>query len=560
MSAAPPLDPRLLKYSRSARRYAVAVAGFSVASVVAVIAGAVAIAGLLGELVTDPAARTFGAQSVHLTVIAVAFAARAVSSYLQDRYAHRAALATIGELRARAVDALTDSTRTSPHRLAAERDRSSTVLLRGLDALVDYFADYLPALLSTAIITPLVVVVIAWADWPSAIIILVTIPLIPLFMVLIGLLTRDRTRRKLDAMSRQSSRLLDLLTGLPTLRGIGRAVGPVRRVDDLGREFHRTTMSSLRIAFLSGAALEMLATLSVALVAVGIGLRLVFGDMSLYAGVLALVLAPEAYLPLRRIGAAFHASQDGLEASREVLDVCDRAARSTGSRRIGVDGEAVVVDGLGVRTRDGWTPRGLNLRCEPGTVTVVSGRNGVGKSTLLAAILGLERPDEGSVRIGGVDVTDLEPTAFHEQVAWLPQHPMTTPGTVAENLALLDELDPARVADLSRVFGLAEIDAATMIGADGSGLSAGQRQRLALVRTLASDAPLILLDEPTAHLDAETAARVLDVVAARAADGATVVLVSHRPESRSVADVVVEVESDVQSATATIDGSVDARL
>ncbi|MCF8603082.1 thiol reductant ABC exporter subunit CydD [Gordonia sp. HY442] len=543
----PPFDPRLLQYSQSARRYGVAVAAFSVGTVIAVIAGAVALAGLLGELVTDPSARTFGAQAVHLAVIAAAFAARAGMSYLQERYAHRAALATIAELRVRALDALTDPTRTSPHRLAAERDRSSTILLRGLDALVDYLADYLPALMSTAIITPLVIVVIAWADWPSAVIIVITIPLIPLFMVLIGLLTRDRTERKLDAMSKQSSQLLDLLTGLPTLRAIGRAVGPTRRVDELGREFGRTTMSSLRIAFLSGAALEMLATLSVALVAVGIGLRLVFGDMSLYAGVLALVLAPEAYAPLRRIGSAFHTAQDGIHAARDVLDVCARTGRTAGARTLDVAGQSVDVDGIGIRTRDGWTPRGVSAQCVPGRVTVVAGPNGSGKSTLLSAILGLETPDEGAVRIGGVDVRELAPDDFHAQVAWLPQHPVIVPGTVDENLSVFGRLDTDAARRAGAAVGFDDVladlpdGAATMLGSDGSGLSAGQRQRLALVRVLASDASLLLLDEPTAHLDDDTSDRVLDAIVARAAAGAIVVLVSHRLAALAIADAVVTV-------------------
>ncbi|WOC12875.1 thiol reductant ABC exporter subunit CydD [Gordonia sp. MP11Mi] len=551
----PPFDPRLLRYSRSARRYAVAIAAFSVGTVVAVIAGAVALAGLLGELVTDPASRTFGAQAVHLSVIAAAFAARVLTTYLQERYAHRAALATIAELRSAAVDALTDARRTSPHALAADRDRSSTVLLRGLDALVDYLSDYVPALLSTVVITPLVVIVIGWADWPSAVIVVVTIPLIPLFMVLIGLLTRDRTRRRLNAMSNQSSQLLDLLTGLPTLRAIGRAVGPSRRVDELGRDFSRTTMSSLRIAFLSGAALELLATLSVALVAVGIGLRLVFGDMSLYAGVLALVLAPEAYLPLRRIGQAFHAAQDGMEASREVLDVCARTGRPTGTQRIDVAGAPIDLHRVGVATRDGFTPHGVTARCAPGRVTVVAGPNGSGKSTLLSVILGLTTPDEGTVRIGGVDVHELAPDDYHAQVAWLPQHPLIVPGTVEENLAVFGAGDDVATDRAARAVAFDEVladlpnGAATVLGSDGSGLSAGQRQRLALVRVLASDAPLVLLDEPTAHLDADTAERVLDAIVARAADGATVVVVAHRAAVLRIADTVVDVRREVVDAT-----------
>lgn len=534
-----PFDRRLLTYSPSARRYTIALALFAIVDVIAVIAGAVAIAGLLSDVVTDPSARSFGAQGVHLAVIVGAFATRAAATFLRDRYAHRAALQTIAELRSAAVDALTDPTRTSPHRLAAERDRASTVLLRGLDALVDYLADYVPALLSTVVITPLVIAVVWWADWPSAVIIVVTMPLIPVFMVLIGMLTRDRTRRKLDAMSRQSAQLLDLLAGLPTLKALGRANGPAARVDSLGASLTRSTMSSLRIAFLSGAVLELLATLCVALVAVGIGLRLVFGDMSLYAGVLALVLAPEAYLPLRRIGAAFHAAEDGREASREVLALLSSAADATPADRRDhtvASPLTVTLDDLGVRGRDGWTPRRLSAMLRPGEVTVLTGANGAGKSTVLAAILGLETADEGCVRINDVEVGTLDLDAFHRHVAWLPQNPVIEPGTVSDNLALFGDLDPDLVAEVSRAVAfdsvVAELPAglATTIGAGGNGISAGQRQRLALVRTLASNAPLVLLDEPTAHLDDETAARVMATIDRRAAAGATVVVVSHRAD------------------------------
>ncbi|WP_132993087.1 thiol reductant ABC exporter subunit CydD [Gordonia zhaorongruii] len=552
MRRTPPVDPRLLRYSPTARRYSVAIALFSAGTVAAVIAGAVALAGLLSELITDPASRSFAAQSVHLAVIVAAFAARALMSYLGDRYAHRAALATIAELRAEAADALTDPSRTPPHDLVAERDRASTILLRGLDALTDYLSDYVPALLSTVIITPLVVVVVGWVDWPSAVIIIVTIPLIPIFMVLIGLLTRDRTTRKLDAMSRQSSQLLDLLAGLPTLRALGRAHGPSQRVADLGQDFRRTTMSSLRIAFLSGAVLEMLATLSVALVAVGIGLRLVFGEMSLYAGVLALVLAPEAYLPLRRIGSAFHAAEDGMEASREALDVISRESLALqGTRCIDVAGTQIVLDGVGVRGRDGWTPREASALIVPGQMTVLTGPNGSGKSTLLSAILGLEAPAEGMVTVGGVNVREVDREHFHSQIAWLPQHPVIVPGTVAGNLALFGSLDPDAAGRVARAVRFDEVLAdlplgdQTLIGATGEGMSAGQRQRLALVRTLASTAPLLLLDEPAAHLDEETASAVVDALTERAAAGATVIVVSHHDDMISAGDVVVEISGEV---------------
>ncbi|MEZ5211001.1 MAG: thiol reductant ABC exporter subunit CydD [Gordonia sp. (in: high G+C Gram-positive bacteria)] len=546
----PPLDPRLLKYSPSARWYVVLTALGQAATVVAMIVAAVALAGLLSEVITDPAARSFAAQATHLWVLGAALAVRVVLDYVAGRYAHRAALSTIGQLRRRALDRLTDPARTSPRDLLAERERALTVALRGLDSLVDYFAGYLPALLATAIVTPVVVVVIGSADLTSAILVLITLPLIPIFMVLIGLLTRDRTERKLESMSALTAQLMDLITGLPTLRALGRAQAPAARVERLGQNLRRRTMSALRVAFLSGTALELIATLSVALVAVGIGVRLVSGEMTLYAGVLALVLAPEAYQPLRRVGAQFHNSEDGMTAAREILALIesgDSAAVSDGpGAAVEVAGAAVELTGIGVHGRDGWAPRGVTARLEPGRVSVLTGPNGSGKSSVLEVILGLLRPDEGTVTIAGQPLGDVNLDAYRAQIAWLPQQPVVIPGTIRQNLELFGAADPGLLEKACAATGFDEVlaDTAdghdTILGAGGAGLSAGQRQRLALTRVLASPAPLLLLDEPTAHLDADSEDRVLTAIAERAAAGATVVMVAHHPVAVGGGDVVVE--------------------
>ncbi|MFT4088004.1 MAG: thiol reductant ABC exporter subunit CydD [Gordonia sp. (in: high G+C Gram-positive bacteria)] len=552
------MDPRLLRYSPSARRYVLITAVFAALTVVAVIVGAVALAGLLSELITEPDARSFSAQSTHLWVIAAAFGVRAVMSYLSDRYAHRAAFGSIRELRGAAVDVLTDPARTSPRELLTVRERALTVALRGLDSLSDYFAGYLPALLGTAIITPVVVAVIAWADLTSAVIVLVTIPLIPLFMVLIGLMTQDRVERKLESMSALTAQLLDLMTGLPTLRALGRAQSPAARVAKLGQNLKRSSMAALRIAFLSGAVLEMIATLSVAVVAVSIGLRLVFGEMPLYAGVLALILAPEAYLPLRQIGAQFHNAQDGMAAADEVLAFIDgpdsgKADAQPGGREVSRVRE-VSLQSVGVEGRDGWAPRGLSAEFASGQVTVLTGPNGCGKSTVLSVLLGLLAPDEGRVLVDGTALTELDLASYRSTTAWLPQQPVVAPGTVADNLALFGALDPGRLDDATRATGfdvvLAELSegADTVLGAGGAGLSAGQRQRLALTRTLAAPASLVLLDEPTAHLDSESELRVLAEVRRRAREGATVVMVAHHGAALDAGDVVLELPAVGASA------------
>ncbi|MDS1114560.1 thiol reductant ABC exporter subunit CydD [Gordonia westfalica] len=558
--ARPPVDPRLLRYSPTTRRYVLVTAAFAVAQVIAIIVAAAMAASILSELIVFPDLRSFDAQGVHLVVLAGAMAARAAMAYGHDRYAHRAAERAIAELRAEALDVLTDPRRTSPRALLTLREHAATVLLRGLDALGPYLSGYLPALVTAAILTPTVTIVIAFADWPSALIILITLPLIPIFMILVGLMTRDRTSRKLATMSRLTAQLLDLIAGLPTLRALNRAETPAAQVAELGEAHRRSTMSSLRVAFLSGAVLELLATLCVALVAVGIGLRLVFGEMSLYAGVFALILAPEAYLPLRRVGAQFHNSADGLTAAEQVFELIDSPDEPapmpvTGGRGITVAGAPITILDLGVHGRDGWAPESLRATIPPGSVTLFTGPNGSGKSTTLAAIMGLLTPDDGSVLIGSIPVAHADPGILHEQIAWLPQQPVIVPGTVGENVELFGALgrDAAESAAAASGFDTVVLELPerldTPLGAGGVGLSAGQRQRLALTRVLASPAPLLLLDEPTAHLDEDSERAVLTALRERARAGDTVIVVAHRGIAREFADQVVEFDGGVACAT-----------
>lgn len=547
--ARPPLDPRLLRYSGAARGYVALTVGFAVATVVAIIVAAGMTASILAEIITDPQARSLSAQALHLGILAAALVLRAALTYGHDRYAQRASARAIAQLRARALDVLTDPARTTPRELLTRRDHAMTVLLRGLDALRPYLSGYVPALVITAIVTPIVVLVIGIVDWPSAAIIVVTLPLIPLFMVLVGLMTRDRTQRKLATMSRLSAQLLDLIAGLPTLRALHRAQGPAERVAELGNANRRATMSTLRVAFLSGAVLELLATLCVALVAVGIGLRLVYGEMSLFAGVFALILAPEAYFPLRRVGAQFHNSEDGVAAAQEAFALIEDGAltgAAVGTRGVSIPGAQIQLLEVGVHGRDGWAPHALSAIIQPGQLTMIAGPNGSGKSTTLAAIMGLIMPEDGTVLIGSVPVAEIDQESLHEQIAWLPQQPVIIPGTIAENLTLFGAAVPegragisARLVQACAATGfdkvLADLEADgrgagfnIRLGAGGVGLSAGQRQRLALTRVLASSAPLLLLDEPTAHLDAESELRVLDALADRARSGDTVIIVGHR--------------------------------
>ncbi|WP_018177994.1 ABC transporter ATP-binding protein/permease [Jongsikchunia kroppenstedtii] len=508
-----PIDPRLWRYARSSRRYLLVHGVFGAIVTAATIVTAVLVAGMLADLIVEPGQRTFGDQSWRLSLLAVAVVVRVGAAYGQQRFADDAAGTVIAELRERALATVTDPRKVSPRRLVEIRDRLATLLTRGLDALAPYLTGFVPALVSVLVTVPAVVVVMLVVDLTSGLIVLGTLPLIPIFMVLIGRLTSSRTRDRLDAMDRQSAQLLDLIAGLPTLRALGRQREPAPRVRALGEAHRRSTMSALRIAFLSGAVLELLATLSVALVAVSIGLRLVFGEMSLYAGVLCLVLAPEAYLPLRAVGSRFHESEAGTEAAREVLDVIDEGVAAPTGGLVPNPQAPISIRDVGLCGRDGWAPRGLTATIAPGTLTVIAGPNGSGKSSLLLVLLGALEPDEGAVEIGGVGMPDVDRDAWWRRVGWLPQQ----------------ATDPA------------------------DRLSAGQRQRAALDRVLSvPDADVLMLDEPAAHMDRTIAAGVLTELRERADRGDTVIVVSHDRDWIAAADRVIALESDAPIGAADV--------
>ncbi len=542
-----PVDPRLWKYSSSARGYLIVTVALSTVVTLCIIVGALAIGRVLAGVITDPTARSLSAWTTELAVLAGAVAVRVLATGAQSRYAHRSASRVVAELE---VEVLTAATRFEPRELDREREELAVVVTRAIGGLRAYLTGYLPALVSAVIVTPLVLVVIVTQDVTSAVIIAVTLPLIPIFMILIGLLTKGRAAATLTTMTRLSAQLLDLLAGLPTLRALRREQGPAARIRALGDAHRRTTMRALKVAFLSSMVLELLATLCVALVAVGIGLRLVFGEMTLEAGIIALILAPEVYFPLRAVGTQFHAAEDGVEAADRAFRVLDRrTTQPTGGRTVDATTADIELVGLTVASRDGHAPAELSALCRTGTITVLTGPNGSGKSTALQAVLGLATPTSGAVLVGGVPVADLDLDRWWAQVAWLPQRPVLLPGTLYENVTLHGVPDPDALDAACRASGF---DAVlrdhpngwnTRVGQGGVGLSLGELQRLALTRTFVSDAPVMVLDEPTAHLDAASEQTVLQAVRDAADRGVTVVMVGHRRSVLHAADRVVEVRS-----------------
>ncbi len=559
-----PLDPRLLRRARAARTYVVLTAVLGAAAAGLVVVQAFAIAHALGPVVTAASAgRTpaLGPVWRWVAVLALVMALRAGVAWAQERFAQRAAPRVVGELREQVV---AHAVALGP-RAAGTGDPAAvaTLATRGLDDLEPYLVRYLPQLLLTALVTPTLVLVVLGLDWVSALVLAATIPLVPFFMWLVGVMTAGTSERRLRAIERLGAQVLDLLAGLPTLRAFGREVGPGARVRALGEASRRAAMGTLRVAFLSGMVLELLTTLSVAIVAVGVGLRLVHGGMELVPAIAVLVLAPEVYLPLRRVGAEFHASTDGIAAAERAFAVLETPLpRSGRGAAPALDAGTLVLDRVTVRAgeRGVEAPSDLSARIPLGSgrpgggrVVALRGPSGAGKSTTALVLLGLLRPDDGRVLLEPADGTpldlaDVDPASWWVRVTWVPQRPSLPPGTlrdvVADGHAVPDDAlaAAARTTGLDAVVGALPDGWDTRVGLGGVGLSVGQRQRVALTAALlAGDRPLVVLDEPTAHLDARGEQVVLDTVRAWRDAGRTVVVIAHRASLLSLADQVVDV-------------------
>ncbi|HLS74498.1 MAG TPA: thiol reductant ABC exporter subunit CydD [Actinomycetaceae bacterium] len=546
-----PLDPRLLRHARAARRYIGLTAGFGIVSAALVIGQALLIARAIAPVIDGTGSWATAAPLV--AAFAAVAGVRVLVTVAQESLAHRAARDVVAELRSGVLDHVV----ALGPRSGYQPGEVVTLVTRGLDDLEPYFVRYLPQLLLAATLTPATLAVIAGLDLGSAAIVAVTIPLIPVFMWLIGVLTQRFAADKLALMQRLGAQLLDLLAGLSTLKALGRERGPAARVRALGQAYTRTTMSTLKVAFLSGAVLEFLASIAVALVAVTVGMRLVYGQLDLVTGLAVIMLAPEAYRPIREVGAQFHASADGLAAAEQAFTVLEQPLPPTGDQpapRFGgleLAGVGVLAPGRGV-----LAPAGLTARVVPGRVTALVGRSGGGKTTTAMVALGLLRPDHGRVTIlpatsatAAVDVASVDPASWHAQVTWVPQRPVLTPGTITEAVCGEDraigdaEREAARASGLDDVIDALPLGWDTRIGHGGVGLSLGQRQRLALTRALLAPAPLVVLDEPSAHLDAASERHVLDVVTALRDSGRAVLVIAHRPQLVALADDVVEVRS-----------------
>ncbi|MDX6327712.1 MAG: ATP-binding cassette, subfamily bacterial CydCD, partial [Streptomycetaceae bacterium] len=539
-----PVDPRLLKYAGAARWFVGASVLLGLAGAALVIAQAM----LIAQIVVGGFQHGYGVGELRnpLLLLAAVAAGRAAVAWLTELCAHRASASVKSELRRRL---LARATELGPSWLGGQRVGELTALAtRGVDALDDYFARYVPQL-GLAIVVPVAVLGrIVTEDWVSALIITLTLPLIPVFMVLIGWATQARTDRQWRLLARLSGHFLDVVAGLPTLKVFGRAKAQAEAIRTITTDYRRATLRTLRIAFISSFALELLSTISVALVAVTIGMSLVHGDLDLYTGLVVLVLAPEAYLPLRQVGTHYHAAAEGLAAAEDVFAVLETPLQTPGTVPAPDLRTAVIeVDRLVIR--DGGRLGETSLTLSPGETVAITGPSGAGKTTLLNALLGFVPAGGGRILVDGVDLSELDLGGWREQIAWVPQRPYLFAGSIAENVRLArPSASDAELRAALRDAGALDFagdcagdhSADVVIGDGGAGLSAGQRQRVALARAFLADRPLLLLDEPTANLDGDTEAGVVEAVR-RLTAGRTVLLVVHRPALLAVADRTLHV-------------------
>lgn len=533
-----PFDPRLLRTAPAARPPVAVLAVVGVVQGLTTIGLAFAITSLVVAVVRGHAV------VVPMVWCAGLFAARAGLAWVAERVAAWAGVEVTTALRR----ALLTRWLSLPAERRPAPDRAVTLAAQGAATVEPYAARFLPALVAAVVVPVFAVVALVWVDWLSALIVVLTLPLLPFFAALIGKTTQDDTDKRWAALAALGGHFLDVMRGLPTLVSYGRARRQVEVIDEVSQRHRVATMRTLKLAFMSSAALELLASISVAIVAVSVGIRLTHGSMTLSAGLVAILLSPEAYWPIRRVGAEFHAAADGAEAIDGILAALapnaatDRAAGPEGALAAPSDREevGVRVAGLTYRYPGSDTPvlTGLTLTAEPG-LTVLTGPSGVGKTTLLEVIAGLREPTAGTVRAGTVHL--------------VTQRPFLPAGTVREALTLERDATDAQLWDALRAVGLDGFIASTPhalstpLGDDGFGLSAGQRARLALARATLSDARVLLLDEPTAHLDRDASALVHDLIADLAARH-TVLVVTHRPELLARADQHVHLEPEAVRA------------
>jgi thiol reductant ABC exporter CydD subunit len=573
------VDRRLAARVTVTRRYLVTAVAVGLVGTACVVAQAVLLATIIERSVLHGV--SLGSVAPLLVGLAVAFVVRAGAVWAGEAAGQRCGATVTSVLRGQLLRHALDL---GPVWLAGERaGELSLAATRGTTALDVYFGRYLPQAILAGLAPIGILAWVAWTDWVSLLVLLGIVALVPVTMILFGRRAAAETRRQWRRLSSLSARFLELIRGLPTLRAFGRAAQGRREVAAATEGLRQTTMATLRVAFLSALAMELLAGIGTGLVAMVLGLRLLGGTVSLYTALAVLLVSPEVFLPLRRAGAEFHASAEGRAAAERILDLLDQPAGPAGNagaadpaaaigttsttptgtpvqprRRTPVPGRPfpIHLDGIDV-TFSGRSRPALDrfeLTIDEGEHVALVGPSGVGKSTVLAVLLGFLTPEAGTVSIGGVDLADVDLAAWRRHVTWVPQRPHLFGGTLAENLRLGDvDAAPERLDRVLEATGLARLVAAlpaglaTRVGEGGMTLSAGERQRVAVARAALRDAPFVLLDEPVAHLDLTTEALLREALDPWL-DGRTVLVAAHRPELVARIDRTAVLAGDVPEA------------
>ncbi len=544
-----PVDPRLLRRARAVRVLLGVDVSIGLMAAILVLFQASLLARVVAHSFEGASLRDV---SRDLVLLVSVFACRGALAWAFELAGRVGATGVLSQLR---IDLVERRLRDDPRALDGEESAVlATAAVDGIAPLEAYFGRFLPQVVLAMLVPLAVLVLVASIDVTSAAVMLVTLPLVPVFMVLVGRHTERRTRARARALALLASHFLDVVRGLPTLRACNRGEAQAATIADASEAYRQTTMKTLRVSFLSGAVLELAATLGIALVAVTVGVRLVDGDLGLQHGLTVLLLAPELYLPLRMLGAQYHAAADGLAVVERLLEPVSGepvGARPASGAGTGVGSDVVVrLEGVSYRypSREGEVLDDVDLELRPGETVALVGPSGSGKTTLAALLLGLVEPSAGRVTVGGHDLRSLDRDGWRRRLAWVPQRATVFRGTVADNIRLGD---PAANDDQVRAAArLAGADAfvvalpdgyATVVGDGGRPVSAGEGQRLALARAFLRDAELVVLDEPTANLDPANAAAIGEALE-RLADGRTVLVIAHSPELARRADRIVRLE------------------
>ena len=574
-----PVPRRLLRESAAARPHLALAGLLGVLAAGLICAQATLLAQILARAALDGA--TLTQLRGELIALAAVLAARAAVGAGFELSGRLGAIRVMSELRGRLARQLLAL---CPGGLAGEERTGelAAAAVQGVDALEAYFAGYLPQLVLATVVPLAVLAFAAYADPITAGILALTVPILILFMILVGKGAAEQTRRRWRALTLLSAHFLDVVQGLATLRAHRREAAQAQTLADVGERYRAETMATLRVAFMSALVLELCAMIGTALVAATVGVQLVAGDIGLQAGLAVLLLAPELYGPLRLVGQQFHSSAEGSAAAERIFAVLDRPPalagppatspdRGTGERGGAAPepADAVAADHAipgGTRLvpdpahapvrlqavsyeypgRPGEVLHELDLELRPGEITALVGPSGAGKSTVARLLLRLADPTAGRVLCGGQDLRELDPDAWRAQVAWVPQRPRLFAGSVAENIRLAapraGDAEVQRAAQAAGAAGFIDTlpqGMATQIGDGGRRLSAGQRERIALARAFLADAPLLVLDEPTAHLDADSARSVGEALE-DLARGRTTLLIAHDPALADRADRVLQ--------------------